>query len=124
MEPTGEIEVATVPAHTSRPRLSLTRLAGRIFWIVADLAFGHFVLFNAYFLSVLAFYEEDFEQPIVFGLIASVVLMGLAVAIIALLNIVLRLFNRDVGRRIFWWVSSALCVIGAAANYLVHPYLL
>lgn len=124
VEPTMGLEVTTVQAHTSRPRLSLARLAGRIIWIVADLALGYFVLFNACFLSVLAFYEEDFEQPIVFGLIASVVLIGLAVAMIALLNIGLRLFNRDMSVRMFWWVTSALCVIGAAADLLVHPYLL
>jgi hypothetical protein len=91
---------------------------------VTNLVLGHFVLFNAYFLSVLAFYEEDFDQPIVFGLVASVVLAGLAVAIIASLNAVLRLLNRDMSRRVFWWTSATICVVGAASNYPVHPYFL
>ena len=49
-----------------RPRPSFARLVRRTIWVVTNLVLGHFVLFNAYFLSVLAFYEEDFDQPIVF----------------------------------------------------------
>ncbi len=91
---------------------------------MANLLLGHFLLFYAHLLSILAFYEEDFDRSAVFGVVASVVLMGLAVAIIAALNAVLRLLNRDMSRRAFWWTSAAVCFLAAAANYVVHPYLL
>lgn len=124
VKPTGGIEVVTGPTPSARSRSSCSLLVRRTTWVVANLLLGHFVLFSAYFFSVLSFHEEDFDQSIAFGLVASAAFMGLAVAIIASLNAVLRLLNRDTSRRVFWWATAIICVVGAAANYLVHPYLL
>lgn len=97
-------------------------MLARSAWIVSDLLLGHFVVFWASFMSVLAFDAEDFDKSIVFGTVASVVLMGLAIATTAAVNAVLRLINRDVSRRSFWWVSAALCIVGAAAAWLIRLF--
>ena len=79
------------------------------------------------FFSALSFHPDPKDPDpagsgdvIAFGMTVSAILMTLAVDTVALLNAVLRLANKDIGRRAFWAWTAALCVAGATVCYVLN----
>ena len=90
-------------------------LVRRGLWIGSNLVVGYYATFGTW--SIFLVWVDDEITEVVFRSTLTIIGLSILIGIGAALNVLLRLLNRDVGKRKFWTISAV--VFSAWSGYFL-----